>query len=156
MISREVRCSDSCKELHHKLINLINFSCNFLLRMSRARAWILSQNGTSGRSFLRKSRASVLSSSHLTGKLKAASLKSSDTMFAWRTQKVTLCKREFNCFMLIVIGATQKVSQWEYHFCGETRPKFFFKINVLWFILLLTLLWLPVAYETIVINNNNP
>lgn len=74
--SRLVRCSDSCEEPHQKLINLINFSCNFLLRMSQALGWILSQNGTSGRSFQRKYRINVLSSSHLTGKLSAGTFRS--------------------------------------------------------------------------------
>lgn len=74
--SRQVRRSDSCKEPHQKLINLINFSCNSLLRMSRALGWTLSQNGTCGRSFQKKCRINVPSSSHLTGKLSRRTLKS--------------------------------------------------------------------------------
>lgn len=67
--SRQVRRSDSCKGPHQILINLINLPCNFLLRMSRALGWTLSQNGTCGESFQKKCRINVPSSSRLTGKL---------------------------------------------------------------------------------------
>lgn len=44
--------------------------------MSQALGWILSQNGISGRSFPRKYRINVQSSSHLTGKLNAGTFRS--------------------------------------------------------------------------------
>lgn len=66
---RELKCSNSYKEPHQNLINLINFSGNSLLRMSQALEWIPSQNDTSGGSFQKRCRTNALSSSPLTGKL---------------------------------------------------------------------------------------